>query len=182
MPATSGRSASTTAVRSTSPAPARSSRWSTSAATTAVASPDRGSPRGSCRTPSRVTTGRRYAYRRRRQPGRNSAFCPARNGVPPAVAGGTPLRLLAREARAHPAGRVPIPQRALLGDALLGGVVDPHNAEPLLVAVRPLEVVHQRPGEVSADVRTDLPGGGDRGDVRREVFGTVVVTHESGLV
>src|SRR5262249_17260722 len=43
----------------------------------------------------------------------------------------------------HAADRVPVPQGALLGNARLGGVVDPHDAEPLLVAIGPLEVVHQ---------------------------------------
>ena len=41
----------------------------TSAATTAAAPPARGSPRGSCRTPSPATTARRSWCRRRRRPG-----------------------------------------------------------------------------------------------------------------
>src|SRR3954468_6051324 len=46
----------------------------------------------------------------------------------------------------------PVPLRAVLEEARLGVVVDPHDAEPLRVAVRPLEVVHERPDEVAAHV------------------------------
>src|SRR5215207_7734315 len=42
-----------------------------------------------------------------------------------------------------------VPERAVLGDALLGCIVDPNDPEPLRVAVRPLEVVQQRPDEVA---------------------------------
>ena len=45
----------------------------TSAATTAAAPPARGSPRGSCRTPSPATTARRSSCRRRRRPGDGSS-------------------------------------------------------------------------------------------------------------
>src|SRR4051812_16240075 len=41
-----------------------------------------------------------------------------------------------------------VPPGAALGDARLRPVVDVHEAEPLGVAPAPLEVVHQRPGEI----------------------------------
>ena len=48
--------------------------------------------------------------------------------------------------------RVAVPLGAVLEGPDLGVVVDADNAEALVVAVRPFEVVHQRPGEVAADV------------------------------
>src|SRR4051812_10218672 len=47
---------------------------------------------------------------------------------------------------------VAVPERAALGDAPLGRVVDVDEAEALGVAVLPLEVVEHRPGEVAPDV------------------------------
>src|SRR6476646_5162285 len=42
-----------------------------------------------------------------------------------------------------------VPERAVLQQASLGLVVDVHEPEALAVAPGPLEVVHQRPGEVA---------------------------------
>src|SRR6185369_13494704 len=65
--------------------------------------------------------------------------------------------------------RVAVPVRGLLRGALLRVVVDADDAEALVVAVRPLEVVHQRPREVAADVRPLLPREGHGADVGVEV-------------
>ena len=51
----------------------------------------------------------------------------------------------------------PASQRAVLGDAPLGGEVDVDDAEPLRIALGPLEVVEQRPHEEAAQV----DAGGD---------------------
>src|SRR5829696_5660245 len=55
---------------------------------------------------------------------------------------------------------------AVLHGALLGVVVDPDDAEPLLIAPRPLEVVEQRPVEVAAHIDTGIDGVQDRTEVR----------------
>src|SRR5262249_50787025 len=56
-----------------------------------------------------------------------------------------------------------------LGDALLGWIVRVHHAEALCVAVRPLEIVHERPDEVALQ-RDALREGGAR---RQEVLAQV---------
>ncbi len=61
-------------------------------------------------------------------------------------------------------------------------VVHVHQAEPLRVAVGPLEVVQQRPGEVAAHVRAPLPRRRHRGDVRGQVRRAVRVGHVAGRV
>src|SRR5690606_30264639 len=67
--------------------------------------------------------------------------------------------------------------RAGLGDALLGRVVDVDQAEALVVAEGPLEVVHQRPGGVAAHVGALLDRVVDRGDVRPQVVDPLGVDH-----
>src|ERR671912_405343 len=47
---------------------------------------------------------------------------------------------------------LPIPARAVLGDPALGQVVDVDDPKSLAVALGPLEVVQQRPYEISAKV------------------------------
>src|SRR3546814_14382510 len=59
-----------------------------------------------------------------------------------------------------------VPARTVLRGALLGAVVDVHDAEALPVAERPFEVVHQRPYHVSAPVDP----GGDRALERPQVL------------
>src|SRR3954465_4340818 len=78
--------------------------------------------------------------------------------------------------------RVAVPQRRPLRGALLGVVVDADKAYALVVAVRPLEVVHQRPREVAADVGALLAGQRDGADVRVEVGDAVLGADEAGLV
>src|SRR4051794_30380106 len=56
------------------------------------------------------------------------------------------------EATAHLPDVIAIPERGALQRTLLGGVVDAHDAEALVVAVLPLEVVQQRPRVVAPDV------------------------------
>src|SRR4051812_14497719 len=63
-----------------------------------------------------------------------------------------------RSAAADPVDHVAVPVGALLRDALLGLVVDADDAEPLVIPVRPLEVVQQGPNEVAADVGARLSG------------------------
>src|SRR4051812_10962098 len=56
------------------------------------------------------------------------------------------------EATAHLPDVIAIPERGALQRPLLRGVVDAHDAEALVVAVFPLEVVQQRPRVVALDV------------------------------
>src|SRR3954469_18516620 len=56
------------------------------------------------------------------------------------------------EATAHLPDVIAIPERGALQRPLLRGVVDAHDAEALVVAVLPLEVVQQRPRVVALDV------------------------------
>jgi hypothetical protein len=58
---------------------------------------------------------------------------------------------------------------ALLAGAGQGGVVDVDEAETLVVASRPLEVVQQRPGVAAAYVHTGGDGVGHGGEVVGEV-------------
>src|SRR3954469_17650822 len=64
-----------------------------------------------------------------------------------------------------------VPAAAVLHPPLLRGVVDVDDAEPLAVAVGPLEVVHERPDEVALerDAVGDrlLRAGQVRGEERR---------------
>src|SRR5207253_2287719 len=57
------------------------------------------------------------------------------------------------------AGDAGVPAGALFEDASLGEVVDIDQAEALRVAVCPLEVVHQRPDEVAAQIDACLYRG-----------------------
>src|SRR4051812_13897750 len=50
------------------------------------------------------------------------------------------------------AGDLGVPPGAELGGPLLSVVVDPDDPEPLAISLGPLEVVHQRPEEVTPDV------------------------------
>src|ERR1044071_9333248 len=65
--------------------------------------------------------------------------------------------------------QVPVPECAPLRDPALRREVDEHDAEPLGVAVLPLEVVQQRPHVVAADVHTLLAGALERFDVPGDV-------------
>src|SRR3954451_9099619 len=56
------------------------------------------------------------------------------------------------EATAHLPDVIAIPERGALQRPLLGRIVDAHDAEALVVAVFPLEVVQQRPRVVALDV------------------------------
>src|SRR5690606_28427506 len=67
------------------------------------------------------------------------------------------------------AGHLRVPAGAGLGDAGAGRVVDVDRAEPLAVAVGPLEVVQQRPQEVAAHVGAVLDGPVDGGQVAAHV-------------
>src|SRR5882724_425879 len=78
----------------------------------------------------------------------------------------------------NPFDGVAVPECALFGSALLGFVVDSDDSEPLLVAVGPLEVVHQGPGEVSTHIRACLAGLGDSADVLLEVLHSIEVPDE----
>src|SRR5262249_56515767 len=71
---------------------------------------------------------------------------------------------------AVPRGDAPVPAPGLLQRAVLRLAVAPGEAEALLVALGPLEVVEQRPGVVAAHVRARL----DRARERLEVAAVVV--------
>src|SRR5437867_8249860 len=79
---------------------------------------------------------------------------------------------------AAPADHVPVPVGAALQGASLGVVVDPNQAEPLGIAEGPLEVVHEGPDEVAANVGAPRPGAGDGGYVLGQVRRSVVVLDE----
>src|SRR6478735_12056689 len=66
------------------------------------------------------------------------------------------------EATAHLPDVIAIPERGALQRALLGGVVDAHDAEALVVAVLPFEVVQQRPRVVALDVDARAGRGHER--------------------
>src|SRR6266542_3846882 len=72
-----------------------------------------------------------------------------------------------------------VPERAVLGGALLGGEVDVDQAEPLRVSPGPLEVVHQRPGKIAAqrDARGDRGVAGAQVGV--DVAGALAVVDEA---
>src|SRR4051812_7685845 len=76
-----------------------------------------------------------------------------------------------RSAQDSAVGRdqVVVPAVGVLGGALLAVVVDMHQPEPLGVALGPLEVVHQRPGVVAADVDLRLDRRRDGPEVGVEV-------------
>src|SRR5690606_6136397 len=69
----------------------------------------------------------------------------------------------------------------VLHDALLGVVLDAHDAEALPVSPRPLVVVEQRPVEVSAHVDTRVDRVGDRLHVLDEEVRAVGVGHPVAL-
>src|ERR1022692_407771 len=54
--------------------------------------------------------------------------------------------------------QIPVPAERGLRRALPGAEVDVHEAESLVVALGPLEVVHQRPGQVAAYVDAGRDG------------------------
>src|SRR6266540_1678572 len=89
-----------------------------------------------------------------------------------------PMSLCLRRQAALP-DHLRVPQRAVLGGALLGGEVDVDEAEPLRVSPGPLEVVHQRPGEIAAQGHAR----GDRGvagaQVGVDVAGALAVVDEA---
>ena len=64
---------------------------------------------------------------------------------------------------------------AFLDDAFLGREVDVDDAEPLRVALGPLEIVQQRPDKIAADVGPLRDRGGDRVDVIFDVGGAARV-------
>jgi hypothetical protein len=76
-------------------------------------------------------------------------------------------------------GGVPEPEGAAFGGAGLGGVVDADEAEACRVAVGPLEVVEEGPGEVAADVGPAGAGLGDGRQMGGEVGGAVGVVDEA---
>src|SRR6478752_4785563 len=69
------------------------------------------------------------------------------------------------DATAHLPDVIAVPERGALQRALLGRVVDPHDPEPLVVAVLPLEVVQQRPRVVALDVDSGAGGADERFEV-----------------
>ena len=64
---------------------------------------------------------------------------------------------------------IPVPERAALGNPLLRVVVHAHDAEALVVAVLPLEVVEQRPGVVAPDVHAVAHGAAQRLEMRAQI-------------
>src|SRR4051794_23152707 len=72
---------------------------------------------------------------------------------------------------ASPVGldRLGVPVERALRRTPLGLVVDVHEAEPLRVALGPLEVVHQRPAVVATDVDALVDRRGDRAQMPVEV-------------
>src|SRR3954468_21393276 len=83
-----------------------------------------------------------------------------------------------REAR----DEVAIPERAALGDPLLGLVVDVHDAEALAVAELPLEVGEQRPDEVAAHVDAGGDGLAERVEVGAHVGGALGILDDVATV
>ena len=73
-----------------------------------------------------------------------------------------------------------IPVGALLRQTPLRGVVDMHNAEPLGVTLRPLEVVEQAPHEVATHRHTRLYSIGYCREMRLEVLDASCVAHLPG--
>ena len=63
-----------------------------------------------------------------------------------------------------------VPERAVFGRAFLGLKIDVDDAEPLGVALAPLEVVDQRPDIVAVDRDAGLDGAVDLGEVVPDVF------------
>src|SRR5262245_3794748 len=70
---------------------------------------------------------------------------------------------------------VVVPGERGLGGAVLGGEVDVDEAEALVEALRPLEVVHQRPDEVAAHVHAGLHRLVHRPDVAVQVADPLLV-------
>src|SRR5690606_13518712 len=69
------------------------------------------------------------------------------------------------------------PAGAVLRGALLRGVVDVHEPEPARVPPRPLEVVHQRPHEVAAQVDAVGDRPRRRPEVADEEVDALLVAH-----
>src|SRR5580765_1536453 len=80
-----------------------------------------------------------------------------------------------------PRDDIPVPQRAVLERARLRLVVDVHEAEPGRVALRPLEVVEQRPDEVPAQVRARRHGSAGRTEVLLQEPDAIRVVDAPGL-
>src|SRR5919201_6779594 len=94
----------------------------------------------------------------------------------PAISDPSCAQPLALTSRAHARDEVPVPERAALGHARLRVEVDVDDAEALVVALFPLEVVEQRPHAVAAHVGAV----GHRARQRREV--TLQVGHPLGVL
>src|SRR5262245_29730057 len=78
--------------------------------------------------------------------------------------------------------QVPVPERGPRRDPPLSGKVDEDDAEPLLIAVLPLEVVEQRPDVVAAHVDSLLSCPLDRLDMRLQVRDPALVLDDVGTV
>ena len=76
----------------------------------------------------------------------------------------------ARERRAARGDHLGVEARAVLEDALLRLEIDMHQPEAHRIAEGPFEVVHQRPGEIAAQVDAGL----DRVVDRPQVLAVVV--------
>src|SRR5215216_1240977 len=70
-----------------------------------------------------------------------------------------------------------VPAGAHLGDAPLGAVVHEHDTEALRIALRPLEVVQERPDHVAAEVNPLLPSAVRRPEVGVEVGDALLIVH-----
>src|SRR5580765_3609861 len=72
---------------------------------------------------------------------------------------------------------VAVPVEAVLWNTLERRIVDVDDAEPLRIAMRPLEVVEQAPDEVPLHGRAVGNGAGNGVDVRLDVRGPLGVVH-----
>src|SRR3954466_9194750 len=67
--------------------------------------------------------------------------------------------LFCRTAQASTPDGPGIPESALFGNSELGLIIDVDQAESLTVPPRPVEVVHQRPGEIALERGSRLDRG-----------------------
>src|SRR6266540_6014931 len=101
--------------------------------------------------------------------------CPSRPGLATttrifrATRGSLDGRCLGSACRSLPRDEVAVPVEALLRHPLERREVDIDHAEAFPVAPRPLEIVEQRPDEISLHGRSRLDGATDRGDVTLEI-------------
>jgi hypothetical protein len=72
---------------------------------------------------------------------------------------------------------VAIPQGAVFQDAFLGGVIDVDQAKALGIAFSPLEIVHQRPGEIAVQGYACLNSIGGMSNVAFHEGDTLWVVH-----